>query len=479
MKRNSRHQFPRSFFFVFCILIVSTSTFQNRETITFSFAVQAFSTTVLLSSKRTHHHRSIPFPTHNTHLPRSERSKTFAAPSSLITASSATAAVTTSTATLLARDLILLASFGWFLLPLVRQQLSRMVGQKRSRHLFRSNTGLLVLHALVQLCQVGAAVYAWDALQLLWRGHAWFPPYMCSAAGLTWWCTEQIVRVQHLLLLQSQQSTHQQLRGRRQVIDRIGQVMWRALGIYVWLDWMQIRLPTRLLAFSGTTTLVLSLAFQDLAKSFVSGLFLASSNRFYEGDGIEIDGLKGKVIKQGWMETIIRKGDEVLVSVPTIDLDKKQLSNMSRVYISQVALKLRVNYDHVGQLPKFVRDIQTELQQSCPKLITDGSRPFRVHWTDYEADCLTVAINSYYRILLGSDEYWDSRMAVLIAINRSAERNGIRFAHAGALLRDNASIISRADKEEDDSASSQDLSMHEKLLQPEELILGNEITTDD
>ncbi|GAX19433.1 hypothetical protein FisN_19Hh003 [Fistulifera solaris] len=354
--------------------------------------------------------------------------------------------------------------------------MNRMIGQHKVRHLFRSNTGLQILQALTQLFQVGAAVYAWDALQLIWRGHAWFPPNLVSSAGLTWWCTEQIVRLQHIFLLQSQKST-QQLRGRRQVIDRIGQVFWRALGIYVWMDSLQIRLPSRFLALSGTTTLVLTLAFQDLARSFLSGLFIASSNRFYEGDGIEIDGLKGKVIQQGFMETIIRKGDEVLVSVPTIDLDKKQLVNRSRVYTSQVELTLRVNYDHVGQLSQFVKDVQAEIQKACPKLITDNTRPFRVHWTDYETDHLTVAINSYYRILPGSDEYWDNRMEVLSAVNRAAERNGIRFAHAAALLGRDGVMSRRTDQE--DNTASEDLSSHQELLRSEEVIMENEVTTSD
>lgn len=466
MKQFQSHYFNRIKTLLFpCILLIifSTSAFLNL------YSVQAFSRTPqVIQVKHPSYRRHAVFnrKISNTLSPLSQQQYQRQPQTRRYATTTTTLPLPTSA--LLTRDLILLASCGWFLLPFVRQQLRRMVGQHKARHLLKSNTGLLVLHALVQLCQVGAAIYAWDALQLVF-GKTWWPRNACTTAGITWWCTEQLVRVQHLFLLQSQKST-QPLRGRRQVADRIGQVFWRAFGIYVWLDWMQIRLPRRLWAFSGTTTLVLSLAFQDLAKSFVSGLFLASSNRFYEGDGIEIDGLKGKVIQQGWMETIIRQGDEVLVSVPSIDLDKKQLANRSRVYTSQVALNLRVHYDHVGQLSQFVQDVQTELKQACPKLITDGSRPFRVHWTDYQTDHLTVAINSYYRILFGSDEYWDNRMEVLSAVNRAASRNGIRFAHAGAVLRDHL--------DERDHEPNEDRFQHDGRQQTEDMLLGNEISDD-
>lgn len=401
---------------------------------------------------------------------------------------------TTTTNARLIRDLIVLASCGWLLVPFVQQQLRRrVVEHHKTQYSLRSKAARMILHALVQLCQVGAVLYALDAIQLVvvMLGHSTlFPRQACTAAGSTWWCTEQVIRVQQYLLLQSQRNnnnnkTQQRLQGRWRVADRFGKVLWRALGVHVWLDWMNIRLPPSLWAWSGTTTLIISLAFQDLAKSVVSGLFLVSSNRFNEGDGIEFDGLKGKIMKQGLLETIIRTGDEVLVSVPTEDLDQKQLVNRSRVYTSQVALNLRVHYDHVSQLSTFVRDVRLELQQSCPKLITDDYRPFRVHWTDYETDHLTVTIDSYYRILLGSDEYWDNRVEMLSAINRVGSRNGIRFAQAEGTSRDQLTTVMATKKEEYEIGTStsiesnQDSSVDDEFLQSVEVIVANELADAD
>ena len=53
------------------------------------------------------------------------------------------------------------------------------------------------------------------------------------------------------------------------------------------------------------------------------------------------------------------------------------LPNSSRTPRSQVKQELRVSYTDAAKIPNFLAAIKEEIQISCPKLVTDGTSPFR------------------------------------------------------------------------------------------------------
>jgi small-conductance mechanosensitive channel len=81
-------------------------------------------------------------------------------------------------------------------------------------------------------------------------------------------------------------------------------------------------------------------------------------------------------------------------------------------------------------LPVVVEDIKKEIITSCPELITDGTRPFRVHWRSYGDDHLEVVVDARFHIQPEGDTYWDNRQEVLMAIRRAVKKHGIEFAIA-------------------------------------------------
>ena len=100
---------------------------------------------------------------------------------------------------------------------------------------------------------------------------------------------------------------------------------------------------------------------------------------------------------------------------------------MSRTPRSQVKQELRVSYDDAAKIPKLLESIKEEIKEDCPKLITDGSRPFRAHWRDYKDDHLQIVVDCHFNIKPTGNEYWDNRQTMLEAIYRAAKKTGVKF----------------------------------------------------
>ncbi len=135
-------------------------------------------------------------------------------------------------------------------------------------------------------------------------------------------------------------------------------------------------------------------------------------------------------------------------------LSDQRVYNLSRTRRSQVQQVLRVSYEDAAKIPKFLESIKEEIRNSCPKLITDGSRwvrayirlnqtptctnsvisilhrPFRAHWRNYEDDHLEIVVDAHFTIPPTGNEYWDNRQSMLEAISHAAKKSGVRLERA-------------------------------------------------
>jgi small-conductance mechanosensitive channel len=211
--------------------------------------------------------------------------------------------------------------------------------------------------------------------------------------------------------------------GRIEIVDRLLNGIIGGISALVVLDWMDIKMNnamTGLFAFGSAGTLAVTLASQGLVTQLLSGIFLMFSDKMYVGDSVVFgDGTSGKVMKLGWMETSLRDSNNIVTRVPNTLLSSQKVSNLSRIKQSQVKQNLRFHYKDATVLPQLLEDIKTEIRKSCPKLITDNSRPFRAVWTDYSEDHLEVMIDTHFNIPPYSDAYWTNRQNVLMAITRA------------------------------------------------------------
>jgi small conductance mechanosensitive channel len=177
------------------------------------------------------------------------------------------------------------------------------------------------------------------------------------------------------------------------------------------------------------STLVVSLASQGLLMQVLNGLLLSASDRIYEGDNVRFgNGVSGTVVKMGWMETVLRGSDEVMLTVPNADLTSERVSNLSRIRKCQVEQVLKFQYKDVDNVEQLCEDIQSEIRASCRALIKDGTRPFRAYWTGFQDDHLEVMVDAHFNIPPVGDEYWRNRQQVLLAISRAVKKNKCTFA---------------------------------------------------
>jgi small conductance mechanosensitive channel len=84
-----------------------------------------------------------------------------------------------------------------------------------------------------------------------------------------------------------------------------------------------------LIATFGVFGLALSLATQDILKSFFAGLYLLFERPFLIGDEIQIKDHIGRVENVGFRATSIRTGENVLVIVPNSLVFAEVVSNRS------------------------------------------------------------------------------------------------------------------------------------------------------
>lgn len=182
-------------------------------------------------------------------------------------------------------------------------------------------------------------------------------------------------------------------------------------------------------AASGVSALVFSLASKGLVEQIVAGFVVQAWDAIEEGEYVKLgDGTEGTVETIGLAETHLMGSDNISVRIPNSQLAGQRVSNLSRMTRTQVKQILRFKYSDLDKLPMILGDIKSVIQANCPKLITDGSKPFQALLTRYEADHVEAVINCHFDIEPASGESAEMRQKVMLSIAEAVKRNGIEFA---------------------------------------------------
>ena len=217
-----------------------------------------------------------------------------------------------------------------------------------------------------------------------------------------------------------------------EIFDKISDFFLFVIIGLVWVDILKIKRGAGLssiFALGGAGTFALTLAAQDIVKRMLNGVALAASDAFSVGDSILLgDGTAGTVLYMGWLNTEIRGFDEVITRIPNTQLSDIRVSNRSRMKFSQVKQRLRFKYEDLDLIPELCNDIRDEIAASCPKVVTDGSRTFRVAWTDYSDDHVEVVVDCRLRNKPTGAKYYEARQGILEAIAQAAKKKGVEFA---------------------------------------------------
>ena len=95
---------------------------------------------------------------------------------------------------------------------------------------------------------------------------------------------------------------------------------------------------------------------------------------------------------------------------------------------SQTKFELRFHLYDMHRVQDIATAIKHELVQACPKLIKDGSRPFRVIWTDIGTDHFVVTVDAHHDVPPACNAYWETREKVLLSISKAIKSVNVKFA---------------------------------------------------
>lgn len=227
--------------------------------------------------------------------------------------------------------------------------------------------------------------------------------------------------------------------GKAGIFNTVADILLALLTFLAVTDIMGVSLGssfTPIFALAGTGVGVFALASQGIAAQLLAGLQLVTANKFEVGEEIQVGvgtndsiSVTGKVEAIGWMETTIRSDDESTTKLPNSVFNQEQMVNLSRNGNSRVIEKLAVSYDSMQQIPKLVKSIKANLIKNCPKLVSDGSRPFIVSWNGYRQGYLEVLVDARFNIPPIGETYFENKQRVMEAIADAIVENKVQFAN--------------------------------------------------
>ena len=332
-------------------------------------------------------------------------------------------------------DILFLVTVGWALVPTIRLPYESLLSTPtEAAPNFRSSTAFYVSQTLAEMARLGLIVYLFDMFKIVLVGAGFHIPrgerltHAFSYILYTVWVTTRLSHAKKYLLCKLTMESE----GRLQVFNRLVDAALFLCAIFVILDILKLQMGLAMrgvVAFGSLGTLVFSLASKDIAANWLYGIILSASDRIYEGDAVRLQksGFSGKVARLGWLETVLRGSDEIMLTIPNSQLLSQQVCNLSRIEQSQVKQVLRFPYSDSDKLPQLLQDIKTEIRTHCPSIITDGSRPFRCLWTNFEKGHLEVVVDAHFRIKPVGDAYHENRQRVLLAIDRAVRKNNMAF----------------------------------------------------
>jgi small-conductance mechanosensitive channel len=344
-------------------------------------------------------------------------------------------------------DWIFIFLLGWATIPVIKYPYEKLaIGSSEATKKPFKDT--LAYHFALHLSQAGkiaALVYGLDcvaiALQTMgFKDATQYSPYLAKAIYTLWIFMRFNALKQYLVfkafgVASAKEREDLGKRGpfaRAKIVNKILDILCLAACFFVMVDVLKVKSGVTLnslFAVGGAGTVVLSLAVKDIVSEIVSGLALQASDKVYEGEKVMFgNGLKGHVDQIGLFETLIRDSSEMVTAVPNKELSNQRLTNISRNKFSQVKQAVHFEYEDLDKLPVLMDEIKREIKNSCPVVVTDGSKPFRVYFHEYAHNFLKVVVDVRMNVVPDSSSYYHHREQVLLAIGRAVKRMKIKFS---------------------------------------------------
>lgn len=334
-------------------------------------------------------------------------------------------------------EICVLLFLGWVTMPLT-SFIYRIIFDAKEGEGFHQSHAYQFSRIFSQAIRVALVVIAADCLDVVMTSMGFDIAqrvdfaYVMARVAYTTWAAVQFAAFKKYLLNKAVQTKHQDKLGRANLLNQLLDFVILMVTTFFIIDLLDVEIGagfTSVFAIGGVGTLIISLASKDIAEQLLSGLVLHVTDKFYEGDLVRFgDGTAGTVFKIGWMHTVIRLSDNTRTRIPNAQLANKTVTNLSRCTQCQVKTVLYFDYSGMQKLPALIKDIKEDVKANCPALITDGSRPFRVHWTDITDDRLAVTCDLHFEVKPYGDPYLNTKQQALEAIGQALAKNKVELA---------------------------------------------------
>ena len=176
------------------------------------------------------------------------------------------------------------------------------------------------------------------------------------------------------------------------VAEAIGRLAVVVLGVFVIAGLIGLNL-NGLIAGLGITGLALALAAKDSVANIFGAISIIIDQPFNVGDWIIVDGVEGEVITIGLRTTMIRTGNDTIVTIPNSNITNSAVENFTMRRFRRIKPSFEFEEDSdEGSLKKFCESL-CEQVLADPRATKPGDSWVKI--TDSLPSKITVSCNFY------------------------------------------------------------------------------------
>ena len=176
---------------------------------------------------------------------------------------------------------------------------------------------------------------------------------------------------------------------------------------------------TSIIASLGIVGVVVGLAFQDIVKDFLAGIFIIFDNHYCVGDWIEINGFKGQVVAIGLRTTKLKaySGESRILSNSSFN----EVTNYS---FNDYNLVLKIPFSYSEKIDK-IEEILKEVLEEVEKTNENVKSSSLLGIDSFDDSCMKYAIS----IICKPMTYGIVRRATLKLVKQQFDKNNIEIPY--------------------------------------------------
>lgn len=177
---------------------------------------------------------------------------------------------------------------------------------------------------------------------------------------------------------------------------------------------------TSFFAILGAAGLAIGLALKDSLSNFSSGVMLVFFRPFKAGDFVDAGGESGTVVEISIFNTIIKTGDNRIITVPNSQIYAGSITNYSAETTRRIDLVFGIGYDdNVEQAKEIIQSVL----EADERILKDPAPTIMM------LELADSSVNFAVRPWVASGDYWAVRGDVLERVKKALEDNGLSIPY--------------------------------------------------